>query len=243
MTRDDAAGLGERMRAHLQQAEATNAAVLDRVAERVLGAINQDRLIHAAGTGHSLALVLETFYRAGGLACVRPVFHPALLPLAGGSASTLLERTEGLGALLVEQAAAEPGDVAVVFSNSGINPVPVELAQGLRKGGATVVAITSLPHMRSAPARAGIRLADTADEVLDTQVPPGDVSYPSARPSTAPLSSLTSVYLWNLLLARLEDLATATEVDLPRWASANLEGGTERNADLARRYRSRIPFL
>lgn len=217
--------------------------LLSALARRMLEVVREDRLIHVAGTGHSLALVLEAFYRAGGLACVRPLFHPALLPLAGGAASTLLERTSGLGALLLEQATPEPGDLAFVFSNSGINPVPMELAQGLRKAGTEVVAVVSVPHMTHAPARAGVRLADVADEVRDTQVPPGDVSYPPAAPVTAALSSLTSVYLWNLLLARLADLAAARGAELPLWSSANMEGGTERNADLAQRYRSRIPFL
>jgi uncharacterized phosphosugar-binding protein len=101
---------------------------------------------------------------------------------------------------------------------------------------------TTTPHMQQAPVRARMRLADTADEVVDTLVPPGDVSYPPAAPATAPLSSLTSVYLWNPAARtpggsgrRSRHRAAA------RWDSANLEGGTDRNADMAGHYRSRIP--
>jgi uncharacterized phosphosugar-binding protein len=239
----DAAGFGAEMRAHLERVERHNAAVLDQVAGRALEVIGGGGVLLAAGTGHSMAMVLETFYRAGGLACVKPVFHPALLPLAGGFASSLLERVTGLAALLAARADPRPGELAFVFSSSGVNPVPVELAQCLRERGVGVVAVTSLPHLRQAPARAGVKLDELADWVVDTMVPPGDAAYQGAGGTTAPLSSLASVYLWNLLLARLADRAPAAGVELPLWRSSNSAGGDGHNADLAGRYRARVPEL
>ena len=238
-----AAGFGTSMRAHLERVEAHNAAVLDEVADRAMEVIGAGGVLLAAGTGHSVALVLETFYRAGGLACVKPVFHPGLLPLSGGFASSLLERTKGLAAVLVAAAAARPGELAFVFSSSGANPVPVELAQCLRDGGVGVVGVTSLPHLRQAPARAGVKLDEVADFVIDTLVPPGDAAYHRDGASTGPLSSLASVYVWNLLLARLVDRAATAGVDLPLWRSSNTPGGDAHNSALADRYRPRIPSL
>ncbi len=240
---EGADGFGARAREHLQRVEAHNAAVLDAVAERMLEVVRAGGVLHTAGTGHSVAMVLETFYRAGGLACVRPLFHPALLPLSGGFASSLLERSSGLAALLAAHAAAEPGELAFVFSSSGANPVPVELAQCMRRAGAEVVAVTSLPHLRRAPARAGVKLDEVADYVLDILVPPGDAAYRRDGAATAPLSSLTSVFVWNLLLARLVDRAVAAGVELPLWRSANLPGGEAHNATLVDRYRARVPML
>lgn len=236
-------GFGASMRAHLERIEDHNAAVLDQVAGRSFEVVRAGGVLLAAGTGHSLAMVLETFYRAGGLACVKPVFHPGLLPLSGGFASSLLERTAGLAALLAAQAGARPGELAFVFSNSGANPVPVELAQCLREGGVVVVAVTSLPHLRQAPARAGVKLDEAADFVIDTLVPPGDAAYHRDRASTGPLSSLASVYLWNLLLARLVDLAAIAGEDLPLWRSSNTPGNDAHNAAMAHRYRTRVPAL
>jgi uncharacterized phosphosugar-binding protein len=236
-------GFGASMRAHLERVEAHNAGVIDEAAGRAFEVIGGGGVLLTAGTGHSLVMVMETFYRAGGLACVRPVFHPGLLPLAGGFASSLLERTTGLAAVLAAQADARPGELAFVFSSSGVNPVPVELARCLRAQGVGVVAVTSLPHLRQAPARAGVKLDEVADLVVDTLVPPGDAGYYRGGASTAPLSSLASVYVWNLILARLLDRAAATGVELPLWRSSNTPGGDAHNATLAQRYRPRIPAL
>jgi uncharacterized phosphosugar-binding protein len=207
-----------------------------------------DGLIFVGGTGHSIALMLEGFYRAGGLANVQPLYHPALLPLHGGSDSTLFEHTAGVARLLVARYASKPGDIAFVVSNSGVNVVPVELAKALRARHTPVVAIVSMTHLRAAPARAGQKLDEVADFILDTQVPYGDAAYrangaTSTATPTAGLSSLTGVYLWDLLLARLADRAAAKGIGMPVWSSSNVEGGAERNVALVETYRERIPLL
>jgi uncharacterized phosphosugar-binding protein len=242
-TQGQAAVFGARLRDHLARVEDASAEVLDAVAARMLATVSRGGLVHTAGSGHSTALVLETFYRAGGLACVNPIVHPGLSPLAGALASTRLERVEGLAEVLLAAARPSAADLAFVFSNSGANPVPVELARGLRARGCGVVAVTSLPCLRAAPDRAGAKLDTVADWLIDTQVPVGDAAYGQGAAAPAALSSLASVYVWDLLLARLSDAAAAQGVQLPLWTSSNVPDGDTRNAELARRYRGRIPLL
>lgn len=235
---------GHQMREHLQAVEQANRAVLETVARKLHEVIRSDGLVYVAGSGHSLALVLEGFYRAGGLACVYPIYHPALLPLEGGSASTALERITGLGRLLVARAAPSPSDVAFVFSNSGVNPVPVEIAEEFRKTETPVVGVVSREHMARAPVRYSRKLDAAVDYLIDTLVPYGDAAYDleSGIP-TMPLSSLAGVFIWNLLLARVAELAGPNAGELPIWTSANVVGGEERNRALLERYRKRIPYL
>lgn len=239
----DSLDFGAAMREHLRLVEDRNATALDTVAERLLGVVRADRLVHTAAAGHSLAAVLETFYRAGGLACVRPLFHPGLLPLHGAQASTQLERVPGLAATLVAQAGVRPGDVGVIFSNSGVNAFPVEIADELKRQGAYVVAVTSRPHMDHAPKRSFAKLGDLADVLLDTAIPPGDAVIHTPSGTTGALSTLCSAYLWNLLLIRLTTLAAAGDVSVPLWQSSNLPGGDTANKQHLDHYRVHVPAL
>jgi uncharacterized phosphosugar-binding protein len=226
------------MTEHLERVERHNAHALDAACEPMLGAVTGGGLVYAGGSGHSLAMVLEGFFRAGGLACIYPLYAPEISPLHGAWPATEAERRTGVAAPVMEAASPRAGDVVVIFSNSGANPYPVELATAARSYGLPVIAFVSGPSMTTAPARAGVKLGEIADLVIDTLVPAGDVSYPATEPRTAALSSLCCVYLWNLLLARMADRA-----ELPLWASANVPGGDERNAELLERYSVRVPAL
>jgi uncharacterized phosphosugar-binding protein len=226
------------MTEHLERAGRHNAEALDAAGDAMLGAVTGGGLVYAGGSGHSLAMVLEGFFRAGGLACVYPLYAPEISPLHGAWPATEAERRTGVAAPVMRAASPRTGDVVVIFSNSGANPYPVELAVAARSYGLPVIAFVSGPSMAAAPARAGAKLGEVADLVIDTLVPAGDVSHPATGPRTAALSSLSCVYLWNLLLARMADQA-----ELPLWASANMPGGDARNAELLERYSVRVPAL
>ncbi len=216
---------------------------LGKAAELVLDAVSGDGIVHAAGAGHSLAMVFETFYRAGGLAAVRPLWDPEVLPLSGALRSSAAERVPGRGRALVESADIRSGDVVVVFSTSGRNPYPIEIAQESQARGVPVVAVTSTAASVAATDRSGTRLADHATVVLDTHVPPGDVVYPASAPRTCATSTVAAAYTWASLLAELDDLASRRGIELPLWTSANVPGGDERNVELVARYADRIPEL
>lgn len=139
--------------------------------------------------------------------------------------------------------AAEAGmtaeDTVVVFSNSGANPFPIEVATAGRDAGATVVAVTSRAANEAAPRRASHRLIDLADIVIDTAVPAGDATWPPEDPVTAPVSSLATTTVWTHILRRVYELAP----EAPRWRSANVAGNDDFNRELVARFSGRIPEL
>lgn len=227
----------------LADVEQANAEAVRAAAELVLGVIRADALIYTAGAGHSLAAVAETFYRAGGLACVYPLYHPELLPLHGAVHSTKTERRTGLAAEVLAERAPGPDDVLVVFSTSGVNPYPVELCIEARKRGAAVIAVTSRASVAAAPRRSSSTLVEQGTVVLDSLVVPGDASYPPDGPRTAPLSTVVNAFLWNLVLAEVYDRGTAEGLELPLWRSSNVVGGDEANAALLAKYGEIVPQL
>ncbi|MDD7963483.1 sugar isomerase domain-containing protein [Microbacterium sp. NE1TT3] len=216
-----------------------NAAQIDQAARAIADTAAAAGLVRPTGAGHSLAAVLETFFRAGGLAFVRPIWHPRILPLTGAAAATSAEREVGLGAEAAGAAGIEARDTVVVFSNSGTNPFPVEVAEAGRAAGATVIAVTSRRSNEAAPRRAAHRLIDVADIVIDTAVPPGDATWPPEAPVTAPVSSLATNTVWTLVLRRVYEFAP----EAPRWRSANVPGNDEVNRELSARFAGRIPEL
>lgn len=234
---------GRAVAEHLADVEERNQNAVTAASEMMLDCVRADGLIAVSGAGHSLAAVAETFYRAGGLACIRPLYHPELLPLHGAHSSTVVERRSGLAAEVLDGAGLAEPDVLVVFSNSGINPYPVELATIAADAGRPVIAITSPAASAAAPQRAATTLAAAATVVLDTLVPPGDATYPVEEPVTAALSTITNAFFWNLLLTRIFDGARQAGTALPLWCSANVPGGDEANASLLRHYTERVPAL
>ncbi|ASU79274.1 SIS domain-containing protein [Actinopolyspora erythraea] len=222
-----------------------NGAALGEAARTLIDCVEDDGLVFTAGAGHSLAGVLESFYRAGGLAAVRPLYHPDLLPLHGAATSTATERKRGLAGEVLREAGLRGGtDVLVVFSNSGTNPYPVELAATARREGSEVIAVTSPAASAGAPRRTEEgTLAEQATCLLDTLVPAGDVTHPEQRPATAPGSSLANVFLWNLLMVETYERANELGVSLPWWRSSNVPGGDEANSGQLEHYGKRIPRL
>jgi uncharacterized phosphosugar-binding protein len=238
-----AEGIGNRVRGLLDEIDSARTGPIADAAALLLRTIRADGIIHTAGAGHSLAMVCETFYRAGGLAPVRPLWEPPVLPLTGAVPSTTAERETGRGAAVLHAAAPQPHDTVVVFSTSGRNPYPVEIATEAVALGVPVIAVTSLVASAQASDRSGSRIADHATVVLDTAVPPGDVVYPAVAARTSAVSTILCAYVWALVLAELDDLATVEGLELPLWTSSNVPGGDDRNAGLLARYAHRIPEL
>ncbi|MFC4555036.1 sugar isomerase domain-containing protein [Georgenia faecalis] len=228
---------GRSLTDHVDDILRANAVRLTEAAALITSTWRADGLLYAAGSGHSLAAVLETFYRAGGLPFVRPLWARELLPLHGSERSTQAERQPGVGERLVLDAGVGEADTVVVFSTSGVNHVPLEIAVTARESGARVIAVTSVEASDAAPLRAGRRLHQVADLVLDTRVPPGDATWPPDAPRTAPLSSFANVVLWDAILV----LVAQAEPAIPFWRSANTTGPS--NAQLTQRYKSSVPEL
>lgn len=239
----DIAPYGTSVRTLLDAVDEGLGRTLPGAAELVLDSVASGGLVYAAGAGHSLAMVCETFYRAGGLSCVRPLWHPDVFPLGNALGSTRAERTPGLGAGVLDDSGVKPNDVVVVFSTSGGNHYPVEIAKGCRDRGVDVIAVSSRAASHGAAARAGERLVDLATVVLDTCVPPGDVTFPAAEPRTSAVSTLLASYVWSALLAQLDLEAARRGLELPRWQSANVPGGDAANERHFERYGPVVPEL
>ena len=209
-----------------------------------------DRMIHVFGCGHSHLMAEEAFWRAGGLVPVHPILDPNLT-LLGGLRTSPLERLEGYAGVLLAGEDLRPGEVMVVFSNSGINALPIEVALAAKEAGLRVVTVTSHAHSESVEPchSSGRRLFELADVSIDTHVPKGDAAVDLSelaggtdRHRVAPLSTAIGTLVWNALVAEVAYLRAVAGAEPSFFISQNVPGGDEVNEALVSRYRHRNKF-
>ncbi len=225
----------------LDKASSSQQEQLEKASQHIAQSLLKGGILHVFGSGHSNMIGKEITSRAGGLVPVNLVPDPT---------EGMAERLEGLGEILLGRYARRyqllPGEVMIVVSTSGRNPVPIEIALGARERGLFVIAITSLEYSRMSTSRhtSGKRLYEVADLVLDNCVPPGDASVEIGHTGqkAGASSTIAGALIVNMLmLSVIEHIIEAGE-EPPILRSYNLEGADEHNQRLFDRYRVRLVY-
>lgn len=222
-------------------------AVLEDAAQAVSDAISNHHSVFAFGCSHSGLLVQEIYYRAGGLMLVNPLFGPGMnLAIDPPLLTSDMERVPGLAARILDNSALGSQDLLVVVSSSGRNAVPVEMAEGAKRRGASVVAVTSLAYTQAVASAApsGRRLFEVADWVLDNGAPLGDavLEIPGLDAPMGPVSTITGAFLLQALMAMAAERLVAKGVDVPVFRSGNIDGARARNEAVFQQYAAQIHY-
>ena len=208
-------------------------------AEAVADVICWDGLIHTFGCGHSHLPTLDTFYRAGGLACVSPILDEDLMLHNGAAKSSRMEKMPGIAAEAFRRACIEPKkDLLVVISASGKNAAPVEMCECAKAAGVKLITISS-----SAYADHGVKLLALGDIAIDCKVPYGDAVIDVGEAKMGGLSTYASLFILNSILIEGAKKTLATGSVPPIYTSGNVEGGTAKNVVLEQRYFGRVKRL
>lgn len=217
-------------------------AILLQIAERMAETTRKELRIFLFGTGHSHLLAEEGFYRAGGLANVVPILTEHLMLHHLPALGSRFERTPGLADMIFDRYAPEPGEVLFVFSNSGVNRLPVEMALRGHERGLFVVGVSSFRYARQAPlSDLGMRLDQSVDLALDNGGIPGDALLELADFPwhVAPSSTVICALLWNCLVSETARLLLETGITPPIFVSLNAAGAAEHNQALLEKWRPR----
>ena len=222
----------------LAQIESDEAQALSRASDAVADVICRDGIVDVFGCGHSHLAALDTFYRAGGLACVSPVLDEDLMLHDGAAKSSRMEKMSGIAAEVFRRQGVTAGDIMVVISASGKNAAPVEMLHSAKAAGVTTIAISS-----SAYRAHGAVLLDEADIPIDCKVPHGDAVIDVGEMKMGGLSTYASLFILNSVLIDGSKKALARGVTPPIYISGNVEGGTAKNVALEERYFGRVKRL
>lgn len=159
---------------------------IEAAAEICTQSIAGDGLVHLFGTGHSRMFVEEMFPRHGSFPGFHSMvelsltFHNQVVGSNGQRQAMFLEKVEGLGKAIMRNFVMGPPDSMILFSNSGVNEVVVEVALEAKARNLPVIAVVSLDHCLASKVRhsCGKRLPDLADVTIDNCVPGGDALVP-----------------------------------------------------------------
>lgn len=219
---------------------------LSRAARLLSDTLVGDGLIYIFGCGHSHIMAEEGFFRAGGLARVCPILTSELMLHEGAVKSSSLERMEELAADIFARYPIAESDTFLVFSTSGVNGLPVEMARLAQEAGARVIAVSSGAYQKDASRHSsGKRLSDFCDVWLDNCAPHGDatMAIKGRDGKMGPVSTISGCFILNALLLEASYLAAAEGHPPEVYVSGNVEGGRERNQALIDRYQDRIRHL
>lgn len=225
----------------------TEADAIKKAGVKVAESIENDGIIHLFGCGHSHILTEEVFYRAGGLAAIHPILHEPLMLHEGAAASSVLERKNDYAKTFMNAEDIRPGDIMIVLSTSGRNPVPIDVAEIAREKGAFIIVVTSHQYSASQQSRhtSGKRLSDTGDIVIDNGAVKGDAVLKADKFDIpfAPTSTVTGAAILQAVFAESIDKMVQDNFTPPVFISGNIENADEHNQALVEKYTVRIPLL
>jgi uncharacterized phosphosugar-binding protein len=172
----------EAAQAILERIRTTQMATLAQAAEICTHSIAGEGLVHLFGTGHSRIFLEEMFPRHGSFPGFHPIvelsltYHNQIVGANGQRQAMFLEHVEGLGRTILRNFVLAPPDSFIVYSNSGVNEVVVEVALEAKARDLPVIAVVSLDHCLNAKPyhSSGKRLPDIADVTIDNCTPAGD---------------------------------------------------------------------
>src|SRR5262249_50454367 len=184
-------------------------AALDRAAALCTEAIASEGLVHLFGCGHSRMMCEEMTPRQGcyvgwhAIVELGLTFHNLIVGANGLRQSLHLEKTLGYAEQILRNFAFGPKDVLIVISTSGIREVIIEMAEGAKQRGLSVIALLSKAHcVEAKPAHpSGKKLMGVADVVLDNGAPVGDslLAIEGCKNKTGPFSTLGGALVMNML--------------------------------------------
>ncbi len=223
---------------NLRKIEETQRESIGRAQRLAARVIENNGLIHVFGCGHSHIPALDTFYRAGGLANVSAMLDTDLMLHNGAAKSSRMEKMSGIGAEIYRRYKVETKDIVVVFSASGKNEVPCDVADAARENGVYTIGVSSSEYFSH-----GGKLQNHVDLHIDCHVPYGDASVNVGEAKMGGLSTSAFCFILNSILIGAAKISEEHGVKPPVYLSGNIEGGRAHNILLENKYLGRVKHL
>jgi len=187
----------------IQRIIADETANIKRAALLLSKTVMEGGTLYTFGTGHSLSIALEAVGKRGSL------IKAKLLDEHIGNLARF-ERLEGLGPVIMKNHQLNKEDTVIVASNSGRNPLTIEVAEEAKRKGAKVITISahSVKAELGSLRKDSKYLSDFADVAINNHGDSKDllIEIPRTDLKVGSPSTLTGIYIYYLILIEAIDL-------------------------------------
>ena len=223
------------VRSLVDDIEATQMDNIEAAAKAVAQCVKDGHIIQACGSGHSAAGAMEVAHRAGGFIPSKRLMEPS---------NGQYEGVEGVGTVFMKKVDVRPGDVVFIISNSGRNPLCLDIALGCKAKGGLIIGVTALEASKDLKPKhsCGKNLYEVSDIVLDNRVPEGDscIELDGFDGKVCGMSMITTSVLIQAVMYRAMEMLIADGITPPVYMSQNVDGGREFNENLEKQYIDRL---
>jgi uncharacterized phosphosugar-binding protein len=128
-------------------------------------------------------------------------------------------------------------DVMIIFSNSGVNHVPVEAALIAKKKKIKTISILSHKYAKVAPlSKLKKRLFEITDMFIDNKIPIGDSLSKINNITVGPASTIIGSFILNTILVELAGKVKNIS-PFPFYISSNMPNANSNNNILIKKYK------
>jgi len=221
---------------------------VERAIDLITKANLEKKSVYAFGASHAGILVQELYYRAGGMMTINPIFgREVMLDRSPITFTSKMERLEGYGKALASTVNFKEGDVLILHSVSGRNPIIIDLAIEAKEKGVEILSITNLTYSKSITSRhsSGKRLFEVSDIVIDNHGDIGDgcCDIVGIEQKVGASSTVIGATILNTIIVEVCKKLIENGVEYPPiFYSANLDGGDQLNQELYEKYKDTIHY-
>lgn len=238
----------EKIRELIDKVEDEEKVVMNKTIDLFVDVILNKKSIFVFGASHAGIISEELYYRAGGLVLINPIFAKSLmLDTSPISLTSGMERLVGYGKIISEKVPMKDGDILIVHSVSGRNPVSIEIALEAKKRNVSVICITNLKYSKTVTSRhpCGKNLYEISDIVIDNHGDIGDacVELDGLDQKVSPSSTVIAATIMNSIIAEVTQKLIDKGISKPPiFYSANIDGGDELNRNIYNEYKEAIHY-
>ncbi len=214
---------------------------IDKASNLIFETMKKNGMIYIFGTGHSHLIALEGFYRAGGLGNICPILIDEIMLHNSAAGSSKHEKNSDFINKILNKYQINNNDIVIIFSVSGRNGLPIELAKYLQKNKINLITVSSKVYWDI-----------TKDLIykygninIDNHSLFGDVLLYDQKIDTSYMSSSTILnsFILNTLLSKAIKKAIENNVEIYLYKSNNIDGNQKHNKAIIDKFKSKISSL